>query len=179
MKQLRNMFDILVGTTAIAGTSRLNVLRESVDPENLAKVIHEGDSKSFCIVLGREASGLNNRELAMCDLVVFIDTKTEYRTMNVAHALAVILYEISKLKPAVTAKKSKKQMNIASQKDIDLLLNYLSRVADAGNYDLHKKPLLEAAVRKILAKSAPTEKDTMLLVSLLRRCLLAIERSRN
>lgn len=178
LKQLRKKFHIIIGTTAIRATSRLNILRESIDAEHMARIIHDGDGKDFCIVLGRESSGLNNRELAVCDLVVFIDTKTKYRTMNVAHALAVLLYEVSKLNPELLVKKSKKMIGPASQREIDLLLKYINRVADAGNYELHKKPLLNAATKKLLAKSAPTAKDTMLLVSLFRRTLLAIERKK-
>jgi tRNA/rRNA methyltransferase len=115
----------------------------------------------------------------MCNLVVTIDTKTNYRTMNVAHALAILLYEISKLQSELPVKKSKKRVDLASQKDIDLLLQYVSKLADAGNYDLHKKPLLKAAAKKMMAKGMPTTKDIMLLVSLLRKSLLAIERSRH
>jgi TrmH family RNA methyltransferase len=176
LKQLRKKFDVLVGTTAIQATSRLNILRESIGAEQMARIIHDGNSRDFCIMLGRESSGLNNEELALCHLVVNIDTKTKYMTMNVAHALAVLLYEISKLKPELPAKKSKKKIDLASQQDIDLLLQYVSKVADAGSYDLHKKPLLKAAFKKLLAKSVPTTKDVMLLVSLMRRSLLAIER---
>jgi tRNA/rRNA methyltransferase len=178
LKQLRKKFDIIIGTTAIHATSRLNILRESIGAEQMARIINDGSNKDFCIVLGREASGLNNEELALCDLVVNIDTKTKYRTMNISHALGILLYEISRSKPEMPAKKSKKRVDPASQQDIDLLLQYVSRVADAGNYDLHKKPLLEAAVKKLLAKSTPTEKDIMLLVSLMRRSLLAIERKK-
>ncbi|MEW6603827.1 MAG: RNA methyltransferase [Thermoproteota archaeon] len=177
LKQLRKKFDVFVGTTAIRATSRLNVLRESIDPEELARIIHDSDNKDFCILLGREASGLNNEELAMCDLVALIDTKTKYLTMNVSHALAVILYEISRTEPEVPAKKTKKNMRPASQEDIDLVLQYVSKVADAGNYDLHKKPLLEAAVKKLMAKGNPTEKDAMLIVSLFRKSLLSIQRT--
>jgi tRNA/rRNA methyltransferase len=178
LRQLRKKFDVLIGTTAIRATSRLNVLRESINAEQIAKIIHDASTKDFCILLGRESSGLNNEELEMCDLVVTIDTKTKYRTMNVAHALAILLYEISKLKSKLSVKKSKKRVDLASQHDIDLLLKYISKLADAGNYDLHKKPLLEAAAKKLLAKSVPTSKDVMLLVSLLRKNLLAIERLR-
>jgi tRNA/rRNA methyltransferase len=176
LKQLRKNFDIIVGTTAIRATSRLNILRESIGPEQMARIIHDGKGRDFCIVLGRESSGLNNEELALCDLVVNIDTKTRYRTMNIAHALGILLYEISKSKPELPVKKSKKMVDLASQQDIELLLRYVSKVADASNYDLHKKPLLESAAKKLLAKSVPTTKDVMLLVSLLRRSLLAIER---
>lgn len=178
LSELRKKFDILIGTTAIQAISRLNILRESISAEQLAKIIHDSSTKDFCILLGRESSGLNNEELELCNLVVTIDTKTNYRTMNVAHALAILLYEISKLQSSseLPAKKSKKMVDLASQKDIDLLLQYVSKLADAGNYDLHKKPLLEAAAKKILAKSVPTTKDVMLLMSLLRKSLLAIER---
>ena len=176
LKQLRKKFDIIIGTTAIRATSRLNILRESIGPEQMAQIIHDGNGRDFCIVLGRESSGLNNEELALCDLVINIDTKTRYRTMNVAHALGILLYEISKSKPELPVKKSKKMVDLASQQDIELLIRYVSKVADASNYDLHKKPLLEAAAKKLLAKSVPTTKDVMLLVSLLRRSLLAIER---
>src|SRR5918995_6087652 len=179
LSELRKKFDILIGTTAIQAISRLNILRESISAEQLAKIIHDSSTKDFCILLGRESSGLNNEELELCNLVVTIDTKTNYRTMNVAHALAILLYEISKLQPSseLPVKKSKK-VELASQKDIDLLLQYVSKLADAGNYDLHKKPLLEAAAKKLLAKSVPTTKDIMLLVSLLRKNHLAIERLR-
>jgi tRNA/rRNA methyltransferase len=176
LRQLRKKFDVLIGTTAIQATSRLNILRESINAEQIANIIHDASTKDFCILLGRESSGLNNEELEMCDLVVTIDTKTKYRTMNVAHALAILLYEISKLKSELPVKKSKKRVDLASQHDIDLLLKYIIKLADAGNYDLHKKPLLEAAAKKLLAKSVPTTKDVMLLVSLLRKNLLAIDR---
>ncbi len=178
LKQLRKKFDILIGTTAIPATSRLNVLRESITPEQMAKIIHDTDRRDFCIVLGKESAGLRNEELSVCNLVCIIDTRTDYRTMNVAHALAVLLYEISKLKPEARIKKSRKKIDLAVKQDIDLLMLYIDKIANLGNYDVHKRPLLDAAVKKILAKSMPTTKDTMLLVSLLRKAVLAIERQK-
>ena len=159
LKQLRKKFDILVATSAIQATSKLNILRESISPERL--LAYDAEGKDLCIVLGRESSGLNNQELELCDLVVTIDTKTRYRTMNVAHALAILLYEISRFRPEVRdrRKKTKKSIDLASQQDIDLLLRYVDKVADAGNYDDHKKPLLDAAMKKMVAESVPTTKD--------------------
>jgi tRNA/rRNA methyltransferase len=177
-KQLRKKFDILIGTTAIPATSRLNVLRESITPEQMAKIIHDADNKDFCIVLGKESAGLKNEELSLCNLVCIIDTKTDYKTMNVAHALAVLLYEISKLKPEAHIKKSKKKIDLAVKQDIDLLMLYIDKIANLGNYDAHKRPLLDAAVKKILAMSMPTTKDIMLIISFLRKAVLAIERQK-
>jgi TrmH family RNA methyltransferase len=179
LKQLRSRFDILAGTTAIRAISRLNVLRESIDPERLAQIVLDAENKNVCLVLGRESSGLTNKELEMCDLVVTIDTKTKYRTMNVAHALALLLYEISKAQPKIKEKQTKKKIDLASQRDIKLLLRYARQLAKACNYDAHKKPLLDSSVKKILAKSVPSTKDVMLLISLFRKSLLAIERGKN
>jgi tRNA/rRNA methyltransferase len=177
LEGLRKKFDFLIGTTAIGATSNLNVLRESVSAEQLAAITREGTGKSFCLVLGREASGMNNRELAACDLVCVIETGTAYGTMNVAHALAILLYEISRLRPLPGVKRGKKPVDLASKDDIALLLQYVNRLAAAGNFDGHKKPLLDAAARKMIAKSTPTKKDVMLMVSLLRKGLLAIKRN--
>ena len=112
LRPLRKKFDILIGTTAIQAISRLNILRESISAEQLAKIIHDSSTKDFCILLGRESSGLNNEELELCNLVLTIDTKTNYRTMNVAHALAILLYEICKLKSELPVKKSKKELTL-------------------------------------------------------------------
>lgn len=177
LDDLRKKFDFLIGTTAIGATSRLNVLRESVSAERLAAIIREGKGRTFCLVLGREASGMNNRELAACDLVCVVKTGTAYGTMNVAHALAILLYEISKVCAMPAAKRGKKPVDLASKHDIDLLLEYIDRLAGAGNFDGHKKPLLDIAVKKMIARSTPTTKDVMLVVSLLRKGLLAIKRN--
>lgn len=176
LKELREKFDCLVGTTAIGATSRLNVLREAVSADQLASIIESGSGKRFCLVLGREASGMKNAELAACDLVCIIETKTKYRTMNVAHALAILLYEISRLAPAPRRRRGKKSVELASRNDVEVLLQYVDKLADAGNFDSHKKPLLDAAVKKLAARSTPTAKDVMLLVSLLRKAQLAINR---
>src|SRR5919199_4187688 len=45
LKQLRKKFDILIGTTAIRATSRRNVLREAISPEQMAKIIYDAGGK--------------------------------------------------------------------------------------------------------------------------------------
>ena len=42
LKQLRKKFDILVATSAIQATSKLNILRESMSPERLAQLATRG-----------------------------------------------------------------------------------------------------------------------------------------
>ena len=181
LEELREKFDILVGTTALPAYSRLNILRNSIDAVRLSEIIKNvGIEKDFCIVLGRESSGLNNRECEMCDLVVTIDTKTDYKTMNISHALAILLYEISKSLPQFTLRDDKiiirRSNTFATKQEIDLLINYVKEVADKCGYDEHKQPMLNLAVQRLLARAIPTSKEVMLLVSLFRKSALTIKR---
>ena len=176
LKQLREKFDILVGTTALYAYNRLNILRDTTSGVQLSKIIKDVErEKDFCIVLGREASGLNNEELKMCDLIVMIDTKTEYRTLNISHALAILLYEISKILPEPPLKKSNRSKTLATKEEIDLLISYVNEIANHCGYNRHKQPMLNSAVQRLLAKGTPTSKEVMLLISLLRKSLIAIK----
>ena len=179
LKKLRKTFDVLVGTTALSAYSRLNVLRDSISAVQLSEIIKETENeKDFCLVIGRETSGLNNRELEICDLFVVIDTKSEYKTMNISHALAILLYEISKIRSEIPLKKNKRNKELATRQEMDLLINYVNKVADRFGYDKHKQPMLNSAVQRLLARGTPTSKETMLLISLFRKSLLAIEREK-
>src|ERR687885_1529993 len=182
LKELREKFDVLVGTTALSAYSRLNILRNSINVVSLSEIIKNvGIEKDFCIVLGRESSGLNNRECEMCDLVVTIDTKTDYRTMNISHALAILLYEISKSLSEFTLRDDNDKIIIrrsntfATKQEIDLLINYVKEVADRCGYDEHKQHMLNSAVHRLLARAIPTSKEIMLLVSLFRKSALTIK----
>jgi tRNA/rRNA methyltransferase len=180
LEDLREKFDVLVGTTAHPAYSRLNILRNSIDATRLSEIIKSvGTEKDFCIILGRESSGLNNRECEMCDLVVTIDTKTDYKTMNISHALAILLYEISKSLPEFTLRDDKvmvrRSNTFATKQEIDLLINYIKEVANECGYDEHKRPMLHSAVQRLLARAIPTSKEIMLLVSLFRKSALTIK----
>ena len=180
LKELREKFDVLVGTTALSAYSRLNILRNSITAVRLSEIIKSvGMEKDFCIVLGRESCGLNNRECELCDLVVTIDTKTDYRTMNISHALAILLYEVSKNLPEFTLKDDnvrRRNKTLATRQEMSLLVDYVNEVAGKCGYDKHKQPMLNSAVHRLLARGIPTSKEVMLLVSLFRKSVLTIKR---
>ena len=160
-------FDLLVGTTAIRAKSRLNIIRDSITPERLVSILQH--NSSACIVLGRESTGLTNKELLYCDIVVNIDTLTDYKTLNISHALAIILYEI--------LAKGKGQRTVASKDERELLTAYALSLAERSDYPKHKQEMLKTTLKRLLASSSPTSKETMLLTSLVRDAILAIDRS--
>lgn len=160
-------FDLLIGTTAIRARSRLNITRDSITPERLVGMLRK--NSNACMVLGRESTGLTNRELSYCDVVVNIDTLTDYKTLNISHALAIILYEI--------AAKGRSLKTAASKNERELLMSYTVNLARKSDYPKHKQEMLQTTMKRILASSSPTPKEVMLLVSLLRDVTLAIDRS--
>jgi tRNA/rRNA methyltransferase len=177
LKELRKKFDMLIGTTALYAKSRLNIVRDSISPTQLSNLIGESENKiDFCIVLGREASGLLNLEMEICDLVVIIDTKTEYKTMNISHALAILLYELSKRHKLVHKFHSVANKELATRQELDLMLYYVNRLASITGYDKHKLGMLNVSARRLLARALPKSKEVMLIVSLLRGAVLTITR---
>jgi tRNA/rRNA methyltransferase len=113
----------------------------------------------------------------MCDIVVAIETGTEYNTMNISHALTIILYEITKrgLQNS-NILVSVKSPRIACRSETDLLIAYATNAAELAGYDVHKRPLFDSAFRRLIAKSNPTSKEVMLMVSLFRKIILKMDR---
>lgn len=178
LQQLRHNSRLLVGTTSLRSSRRLNVLRDAISAVHLADIIDDLPKKdNIHIVLGREASGLTNYELRMCDIVVTIETGTEYNTMNISHALTIILYEITKrgLQNSNDVVPSKSP-RIACRSETDLLIAYSTNAAEIAGYDIHKRSLLDSAFKRLIAKSNPTSKEVMLMVSLFRKVILKMDR---
>lgn len=177
-EELRRNSRMLVGTTALKASSRLNIVRDTVSPIRLAELIYDIPKKeNIYIVFGREASGLMNSELQMCDIVLTNDTGTDYTTMNISHALAIILYEITKRDlQHPTSRVTVRNPKIARRQETEMLIAYAAKAAEMAGYDIHKRPLLDSALKRLLAKSNPTSKEVMLIVSLFRKVNLSIQR---
>lgn len=181
LNELRKCSKLLIGTTALKGSRRLNVLRDTITADRLAALVNaipKGDDVS--IILGREASGLKNRELEICDLVVAIETGTSYRTMNISHALGIILYEINKYEArSASGTIAGKKPESATRLEINLLIKYVSDAAERAGYDVHKRHLLDSALKRLVAKANPSSKEVMLMVSLFRKCVIRMSRQEN
>ena len=162
------MFDLLIGTTAIPASSRLNLVRDSIDPEHLARILTNKNS-NFCLVLGREATGLTNEELAKCDIVVNIDTPTQYKTLNISHALAILLYEIF-------ASNMRRRRILATSNEVQLIIDYALSLAKNSGVRKHKIMMLKLALKRIMSRSMVTSKEAMLMVTMLRSATTAIKK---
>ncbi|MBT7903194.1 RNA methyltransferase [Candidatus Woesearchaeota archaeon] len=90
-------FDYLIATTAKIGTS-YNIPRSPITPEQLSirlSKLNLSETK-IGLVIGRESSGLINEEIQKCDFTVSIPAAPSYSTLNISHAVSILLYEFHK-----------------------------------------------------------------------------------
>jgi len=92
MRECLDGVNVSVCTTAKVSDS--DILRVAIPADLLKLVLPE--KGVVALVFGRESVGLTRDELAMCDIVSTIVTGTSYPTMNLSHAVAIYLYELSK-----------------------------------------------------------------------------------
>ncbi len=90
-------FDYVIGTTAKLGGD-YNIRRTPVTPEEAVSKIIKLKDKKIALVFGPESVGLSNKFLDKCDFVINIPSG-DYGTLNLSHAVAIILYELFKKKP--------------------------------------------------------------------------------
>ena len=105
----------------LATCGRIHYQKEC-DPdslENVSKWIRVfKEVKNLAILFGREDSGLTNRELLMAHKVFTISTHMNFPSLNLSHAVSIVLYELSKITKAVNIIK-KKDLDFASPKQIE------------------------------------------------------------
>ncbi|MFC3121131.1 tRNA (cytosine(32)/uridine(32)-2'-O)-methyltransferase TrmJ [Agaribacter flavus] len=82
---------LVVGTSARSRTLSWPMLSAR---ECGAKLIQEVSQSPVALVFGREASGLTNEELQLCNFHVCIDANPEYSSLNLAAAVQTLCYEI-------------------------------------------------------------------------------------
>ena len=91
------LFDLTVGTTGKPG-KRFSAHRSPIYPWELRELL-KGYSGRVGLFFGRESIGLKNEELERLDVTVTVPTSEAYPVMNLAQAVAVILYELSRERP--------------------------------------------------------------------------------
>ena len=103
---------------ATCGRIDLSKNIECESPETISKWISSFEEiNNLAILFGREDRGLTNSELLFAHKIFNINTSQIYPSLNLSHAVAIILYELSKFSKS-SQNKEKKVFNLASSKQI-------------------------------------------------------------
>src|SRR5260370_42466380 len=115
------------------------------------------------MVFGREGTGLTNAELSQCDATLTMPANSEYQTLNLSHAAAIVFYELHNT-PGESATDK-----IDSAQVKKTILRFLSESAALSGMKERDKALLTRAFRNVLGRSALRHREGSLLVEALRR----------
>ncbi|GIX22671.1 MAG: tRNA (cytidine/uridine-2'-O-)-methyltransferase TrmJ [Gammaproteobacteria bacterium] len=124
------------------------------------------------LVFGREASGLDNAELARCHALVTLDTDPDYRALNLAAAVQVFCYELRRqwrggVRPEAAAEPP------ATQAEFEGFMGHLEHALEhIGVLKAdHPRQTLLRRLRRLFYRSRPSRVD----INILRGILRAVE----
>lgn len=164
-EDLRQKFDLVIGTTAIATRGGRNVIRKSITPQQLARLGVRPEKT--VLVLGRDTTGLNNDELDSCDMVVHISTGTEYPTLNISHALAIILFALQS--------SGGKEVYNTERYYVENALSYFHKMLLLSKYPRHRHQRAKKILRMVLIRSHIGKEEATTLLGVFRKVDLALE----
>ena len=147
-------FDLVVGTV----DQRRGPVEKRLTPEGLRRT---SGPRKLAILFGSEKTGLSNEVLALCNLTVTIATSEECPSMNLAQAVAVICYELTRSR--VDSEPAVLERELASHSEMEAALRLLGELVT----EEERKRLL-APMRKWLHRSEPDSGEIGMLCGLLR-----------
>ena len=144
---------------AIATSAKKGGNRNALAPAEIVKRFGNSRAK-IALVFGSEPSGLTNGEIAECDFVASIPACEKYTTLNLSHAVCVMLYALyakgGKGRAFDDAKPATKRLLLkAFEKDLEMLLS------------IDDKKAVRAAFRGLVGRSLLSEKEARALVAFL------------
>ena len=151
--------ELLVATTAVRASRKSNVVRRMVKPEGIRELLEA--SKSSSLVFGRDTTGLTNEEIGVCDVTTTIDTSSPYRTLNLGHAVAIMLYVVARTGGGRRVQQSRKARLVFAES--------FRSLAVASRLQPHKVKNLEEVGKRMAAGSNLTDKQLQLLSGVFRK----------
>ncbi|WP_186648483.1 RNA methyltransferase [Fluviispira vulneris] len=156
---------------AIALTNRVRgqhkTLENSWNLENIFQQI-QGESH-IALVFGRESSGLTNSEVDLCNLLMTIPTFGQNTSLNLAQAVMVILYEVSKSLNQKESTQTQKMILATSQHLESLKHNLFSVLNRIGYIKIGNESKRWSVFSKLISEKFLSEKEVNILQGILNK----------
>ncbi len=169
--------DLVVGTTDLVTGRSTAYLRRSIPPERLGELLR-GLEGRVALVFGPEDNGLSRTELARCDLLVHVPARREFPTLNLSHAVAIVLYALHRAKgsddPETTPAPEEVPLDGQGK---EIFLVKLAELLEEAGYPAHKRAGMVLLFRRVLGRSAPGESEYRMMLGLLKTTRRAMKRS--
>ena len=160
--------DLVVGTTDLSTGRSTAYLRRSVSPERLGEMIRPVVGR-VALVFGPEDNGLGVDQLHRCDVLVHIPARREFPTLNLSHAVAIVLYAVLRANgPADPESTPAPEVLELRGNEKELLIGRLDDLALRAGYPRHKQRGLNLMFRRIFGRATPTEAEYRMLLGFVK-----------
>ena len=156
----------MIATTAITSHRGLSP-RQSIDVSDIRSSIKDL-GKKICIIFGRDTTGLTNNEMQSIDFIINIPTSSEYPTLNISHALSIVLYELTNYELV--------ERDIATKHEVNRTVEAYSDIVKTLDLPSHKINLVETSFFNILKRSKPSPRENSILLGLAQKIKLHLEK---
>lgn len=120
-------------------------------------------------VFGREDRGLHNQELDLCQLFVTIPTHDAYPSMNLSHAVGLVLYELYKGTAKTSADKGRGE-EPARAEDTENMFQHMRRTLLAAQYlDPQNPDHILRSFRRLFGRTGLSDREVRILQGLWSR----------
>ncbi len=153
--------DLSVATTGGLPKSVSHPMRMPYySPGELRNIIKDVDGR-VSILFGRENWGLNNEEIAKCDIICTIPTAEEYPIMNISHAIGIVCYELAHL--------PRGDYYLASHKEMEGLYQHIGEFLGEIEHPIEKCEVTLLLARRIFGRTKLTIREASTMHGILRR----------
>jgi len=164
--------DFLIATSSIESKTEKRHLRNPVLLEDFADKIFDVKGK-IGLVFGREDYGLFNEEIAACDIMVKIPTSESYPSLNLSHAVTLVLYAIY-LRKSFLPKKRRSLGSLEKEK----LYEFFCQLLEDIEYPAHKKQHTTIMFKRIMGRAMLSKWEYHTLMGVFSKTLGTIKRNR-
>ena len=165
-----NHLDYCVATSSIASLSDKRHLRNPVTLEGFTREIGKVDG-NVGLIFGREDYGLLNEEIASCDIMVKIPTSDTYPSLNLSHAVALVLFSIFSMHESMPRNK-----RLIGRVEKEKLYDYFTKLLEAIDYPEHKKENTHIMFKRMMGRAIPSTWEYHTLMGVLSKTLERIHR---
>ncbi len=153
--------DICIATTGGLSKSVSNPMRMPYYAvSELREMIKDIDGR-VSILFGRENWGLNNEEIARCDIVCTIPTSEEYPIMNISHAIGVVCYELAHMQRG--------EYLLANKIEMEALYTHIGQFLSEIGHPIEKRETTLLLARRIFGRTRLTVREASTMHGILRR----------
>jgi len=153
LPEIINKQSINIAITRRLGDWRMKDLYSYELPNFLSKHM----DTNINLIFGREANGLTNDEIKLCDLICAIPSSDEFPSLNLSHSVTLILYELFKSKSV----KSSNQVDIVNFNGmLDEIYKTLSEMDFFKN---RAEWVIKNFIKKILLRANLNDKETSII----------------